>query len=370
MVPRTEHPVACLDVMVEVLIDVCNTRPAHQHGNQLQECSPVCHQQACKHTTWGMLVGQGGPASHHCFSACLACLPALPACLRTHQPTHPPAHIPRFRTCLCEHGSNCQRSICFFAHCAEEMRPLPSGQTLAADMPPRKPNWPHAAGSSTPPSPTLSDYSLDPNLFSDPYSALLFDVNSLGTSPRGGLGQQLLVAGGAPGEEALLQMPGPIRTVQPGTSPPGSGLSGEVSPGLSPRLAGMVAYPGAQGPPGYRGSVSPGGYSPTLSNGAGGVAGAMVGSPGSYLSPEALQMGLMQLQLQGSAMRSATSSPGDVLMQQARSPPSPQAGPGVAQAAGLVGAGGPIGTGFAVMDTQAVVSPVSQQARVGRLLHT
>jgi hypothetical protein len=304
------------------------------HSKHLGWAGP-CLSPGTVHTVLMVELGghQGGSGQHSPPDHC------LPACL------------PRFRTCLCEHGSNCQRSICFFAHCAEEMRALPSGQTLAADMPPRRPKGAHTAGSSTPPSPTLSDYSLDPNLFSDPYSALLFDVNSLGTSPRGALAQQLLVGGG---EEALLQLPGPIRTVQPGTSPPGSRLSGEMQ----------------RGAPGFRGSVSPGGYSPTLSNGAGGVAGPMVGSPGSYLSPEALQMGLMQLQLQGSAMRSATSSPGDVLMQQARSPgpPSPQAGPGGAQGAALVGPGGPIGAGFAVMDTQAVVSPVSHSAHVAKQL--
>lgn len=51
----------------------------------------------------------------------------------------------RFRTCICEQGPNCNRPICFFAHCEEERRPLPEGCSDPSTLPL---NTPTTRGSS------------------------------------------------------------------------------------------------------------------------------------------------------------------------------------------------------------------------------
>lgn len=47
----------------------------------------------------------------------------------------PPPLKHRFRTCICEQGPNCNRPICFFAHCEEERRPLPEGSSDPSTLP-------------------------------------------------------------------------------------------------------------------------------------------------------------------------------------------------------------------------------------------
>eukprot|EP00882_Tetradesmus_deserticola_P014805 GHRQ01015754.1.p1 GENE.GHRQ01015754.1~~GHRQ01015754.1.p1 ORF type:complete len:197 (+),score=57.84 GHRQ01015754.1:257-847(+) len=53
--------------------------------------------------------------------------PRLEECACSHSAFEFWLHPDRYRTSMCEKGVRCSRPICFFAHTAEELRPLPAG---------------------------------------------------------------------------------------------------------------------------------------------------------------------------------------------------------------------------------------------------
>ncbi|WIA19781.1 hypothetical protein OEZ85_005693 [Tetradesmus obliquus] len=58
--------------------------------------------------------------------------PRMDECQCSHSAFEFWLHPDRYRTSMCEKGQRCSRPVCFFAHTAEELRPLPAGLKPAA----------------------------------------------------------------------------------------------------------------------------------------------------------------------------------------------------------------------------------------------
>ena len=321
----------------------------------------------------------------------------------------PAASVFRFRTCMCEHGSRCQRPICFFAHTPEEVRPLPQGQRVALEPGgSRKAKEAAAAAaaahggggsssSSNSPAPSLQHQYSDPGLYmaaagavggptqmlygSPSGGSMIMPDGSIATIPASGGGGRGVLVGG----DQVVQLLQPVRTADPtgaGLVGQSGGVSTDVSPSLSPRwMAGQGLADGSQ-----HGGLSPGAVSPVFhqQQQAGGL--ILQGSPsGSLYAP--LHVQYMSSTDQAAAMGGAVVGPlmgggQDATAYQLSGAGADMLQPGMAnltmvpgggphggsqqhrrQSPGAVspvgspppGAGG-VGLGFAVIDGQPVVS--------------
>ncbi|GBF97181.1 hypothetical protein Rsub_10042 [Raphidocelis subcapitata] len=68
--------------------------------------------------------------------------PEGPACLRSHNLFEFYLHPDRWRTEVCQFGAACNRTVCFFAHSMEQLRPAPPS------LPPKEVCWPRSGAAS------------------------------------------------------------------------------------------------------------------------------------------------------------------------------------------------------------------------------
>ncbi|KAF6256689.1 hypothetical protein COO60DRAFT_1657117 [Scenedesmus sp. NREL 46B-D3] len=109
-------------MMYAFKVEVCSRTDKHPRGS-------------CPHAHPGDVARRRHPSRYQALlcpevRAKKVC-PRLEECQCSHSAFEFWLHPDRYRTSMCEKGVRCSRPVCFFAHTAEELRPLPAGLKAA-----------------------------------------------------------------------------------------------------------------------------------------------------------------------------------------------------------------------------------------------